>query len=144
MLVGEQRLIVTPGRSPNEWHGHLLNEELQVTIHEDRENRITVTARRGTRVRVSAKDAAGTFLECSATLLGGNGEPVEVGYCHSDENSATMSSGNLGATVTTIEPPLAPGSYVLKLTRDGFEPQELRFVLDGEPTRDLEITLRKR
>ena len=144
VLVGAQRLIVTPGRSPNEWHGHLLNEERKVTIHEDRENRITVTARRGTRVRVSAKDAAGTFLECSAKLLDGDGQEVEVGYCHSDETSATMSSGNLGATVTTIEPPLAPGTYLLKLSRDGFEDQEVRFVLDGEPTRDLEITMRKR
>ncbi len=141
--VGKATLVVTPNRGGSEYRGRYLLLDAPVTVHADRETRVELVARRGARVFLTVKDDAGKPIEASATLRDGRGEEVDVSYFWADGNSATMSSGSLGATRTTIEPPLAPGSYEVEISSSGYADRRVPFVVEADTDKELVVQLQK-
>ena len=143
---GRWRLVVRPG---GPWNGNTaawLDAETDVEVPEGGDLDVELPLRPGGRLRVSARDPEGRFLQARCEIRDGTGRRVPVRFTtQHGEGNWSGHSGALGADApAVVEPALPPGTYRVDLRHDGYLDRSEEVRVEPGRWKDLDITLERR
>jgi RNA polymerase sigma-70 factor (ECF subfamily) len=149
MDPARRRLVVRPGRDWDPdftWDGDegtWFDEAFDVEIPASGGKEIQVTARRGGRLRIAARDGKGEILPAECDLRDPEGrslEPVLVARHGSGAYSSCV--GSLGRTdPSDVSEALPPGRYTVRLSLEGFDEQTVEAEVEAGKTRTVDVVL---
>ncbi len=123
LLPGRYVLVARPETTWFEARGHYLPVEAQVVLPERGEATVTLTARVGGRIRISARDGSGKAVAAVCRVLDTHGRYLTIRYVAEGAHGVSWSDEGLVEGVpNVVDPALVPGRYRVELTLEGHHP----------------------
>ena len=136
-------LVVTvmPWRTDWSESGYGMDMRLELTLPAVGEHQLVLTARRGGRLRIAARDKAGALLAAKCVIRNENGDAQVVVFATHSENVGMSAPGALGRlSPSLVDPPLQPGTYSVEL-QHGRDSKTLSVPVKRGETTEIDVTL---
>ena len=141
--AGAGTLVVQPGSRVNRHDGEFPRFERDLVLPAGERLERSWIAHRGGRLRLAARSPQGDFLPAAVELTDAAGRRQEVSFVFNHPDGWTDGGDDrLSRTgVHTVEPPLAPGEYRLRLEHPDFDPRTLALTLEAGRTTEVQAVL---
>ena len=133
--AGAAEVVVIPWQGFIDTGGYGVEVRESTTLPTEGVVELTLTARRGGRLRIAARNSEGTLLDAKCTVTNEAGEDLPLNFSSQRGNVMMSMGGQLGTlSPSTTEPAMPPGRYEVTCVHGGITKSQTVLVKRGETT----------